>query len=189
MIWFALFLFICAIVLYVMLFKFAYQCKRRQKADKNTAQIYIGQSVVEWIVGVLMLCVASVMELFAIIFLVSNIYYSMFVIVIGLLLTVEGLFFLYLFGYGTVFLYENKIHYYKKRKIESITAKDIQVIMVQKEYGTYVFMDKDKNKYFSLDKNRHKKMLDYITQEIQGREIEYLRTNGLPLKNQNDRLN
>ena len=61
--------------------------------------------------------------------------------------------------------------------------------MVQKEYGTYVFMDKDKNKYFSLDKNRHKKMLDYITQEIQGREIEYLRTNGLPLKNQNDRLN
>ena len=135
--------------------RFGFLCKKEQRKNKTIAQIYVGTKKIVWILGAIFFLI-GILEVLLLLFLVMCI-------------AVQWGFATFLwnyFCYSAVFMNEEKIYFYHKRKKQEISLENIAEIKAALGNVAYTFFDENNNMLFEVQMKKENayQLVEYIKQ-------------------------
>ena len=143
--------------------RFSIKCKTEQKNNKLKAQIYVGNGIFVWIFGIIFFTVGAV----GIVLMILC--YKEMALYIFLLLCIlvewgVAAFLWKQFCCSAVFLYDDSIYFYEKRKINSIKIDKIADIKMALGNVACAIFDEDNSILFEVQMRKENagELIDYI---------------------------
>ena len=135
--------------------RFGFLCKKEQRKNKTIAQIYVGTKKIVWIFGTIFFLI-GILEVLLLLFSFNIVPLYVFLV---MCIAVQWGFATFLwnyFCYSAVFMNEEKIYFYHKRKKQEISLENIAEIKAALGNVAYTFFDENNNMYFPCaDENNY----------------------------------
>ena len=154
----------------IMDLKSAFKCKREQDNNEAGAFIYVGDKKIVWILGMLSYLI-SILEWLILLFTTNSV--PLFLSLLCCCIVQLGLaaFLWKHFTYSAIFIKENEVFFYDKRKRKNILIEQIAGVSAMPGNAAYLFLDKDNERLFELQmkKANANKMMEYIVNSRQNK--------------------
>ena len=145
--------------------RFGFLCKKEQRKNKTIAQIYVGTKKIVWILGTIFFLI-GILEVPLLLFSFNIVPLYVFLV---MCIAVQWGFATFLwnyFCYSAVFMNEEKIYFYHKRKKQEISLENIAEIKAALGNVAYTFFDENNNMLFEVQMKKENayQLVEYIKQ-------------------------
>lgn len=168
-----IFILLLFIVLGIAAVRFSIKCKIEQKNNKSNAQIYVGNGTFVWILGIIFFAVGAV-EIVLMMFCYKEMALYIFLLLCILVEWGVAVFLWKQFCYSSVFLYDDSIYFYEKRKIKSIKIDEIADIKMALGNVACAIFDEDNNILFEVQMRKENagELIDCIVKRRTKEELD-----------------